>query len=170
MKHLPSATLVLLFAATAFSGARGPETASRFVDAANGYSIEPPAFPKAPAGTACQTAAFLAPPEGGFAPNVNIQIQGNATSLEEFITASRAQFKEYGLNLLSEEKRKVSGKEAVAFDYEGDVQGTPLRFAALAVGVGGRVILVTATTPKESFGTHEKAIRACLGSLQLEKP
>ncbi|MGH7150908.1 MAG: DcrB-related protein [Planctomycetota bacterium] len=167
MKFLPPAILVLLLAATSFSDARGPETSTRYLDAANGYSIEPPAFPKVPTGVSCQTVIFFAPQEEGFAPNVNVQVQPWTKSLEEFLALSRSQFKEYDLTLLSEEKRKVSGREAVAFDYEGDMQGRPLRWMALAVADAGRVILVTGTVPKGSFETHEKALRSCLASLQL---
>ncbi len=168
MKFLPPALLVLLLAATSFSDARGPESTTRYLDAANGYSIEPPAFPKAPSGVSCQTVMYFSPPEDGFAANVNVQIQGEAKSVEEFIAVSRTQFKNYGFTLLSEEKRTVSGREAVAFDFEGEMEGRPLRWMTLAVADAGRMIVATATAPKASFKRYEKALRACLASLELE--
>jgi hypothetical protein len=136
--------------------------------AARGFSLTAPALP-APAGG--EPAAYvipLGPKTDGYAPNANVVVQANDASLDDYIEASVEQFGAAGFRLNGMVRAKVSGRDAVRFDYEGIRQGTAFRWLALAVADAGRIVLATCTARREDFERHEAGMRACLESFRLE--
>ncbi len=136
--------------------------------AARGFSLTAPAFPAPAGGDPTARVIPLGPGTDGFAPNANIVVQANDVSLDAYIEASVEQFGATGFRLNGMVRTKVSGRDAVQFDYEGIRQGTAFRWLALAVADAGRVILATCTARREDFGRHEAGMRACLESFRVE--
>ena len=137
-----------------------------YKDARFGFTIEPPAF--AAAETVSVTPVmFFAAPEEGFAANLNVSVQTTLMTAKEYAELSRGQFQQMKLEVVSEKAMKVSGRDALLWDYQGKAQGRDLRWLALAVVDKGRVYLVTATSTADAFPKHEKAFHAALRSFAL---
>lgn len=130
------------------------------------FTLEPPAF-QVGAEDSVTPVMFFAPPEDGFASNLNVQVQATPMSLKEYGDLSRGQFKQMNLKVLAEKELKVSGRDAVFWEYAGKMQGRELRFLSLAVQDKGRVYLLTATASEDGFKKHEKALRASIDSFKL---
>lgn len=143
------------------------QSPSRYQDARYGYSIEAPVFPEIPAGSTVVPVLFTGPSDEGFAPSVNVMIQKTAITLDEYVKLSKVQFDEAGLKVRSETRRKVSGREAVFWEYEGTLNDRELRWLSLAVVDTDRVYLITATLLSRQFASLEKQMNACLESLKL---
>jgi hypothetical protein len=159
--------LALAGAALAGALAAAPSAPSVYTDGLYGFSVQAPDFPGAPEGGSAIRAMFFAPAEDGFSDNVNVMAQGTGMTLPEFIEVSADQFKAHGLKVNSESKKKVSGRDAVVWDYEGKQQGRDLRWLALAVADKKQVFLVTCTATKKSFEKRRKEFEACLDSFKL---
>jgi hypothetical protein len=140
---------------------------SVYWDTRYGYSITPPAFPKGEEKTSGLTATFFAPARGGFSPNLGVMVQNVKMSAEEYRDLSRSQFKQANFNVLSETAKKVSGKDAFLWEYEGKAGERELRWMGLAVIDTERVYLVTATAPKSEFKTLAGEFKASLDSFSL---
>jgi hypothetical protein len=164
---IKAAFLVLLLLSTAWAYQKVVKR-SKYVDETYGYTIETPKFPGAGPTTPGTALIVTGPAADGFAPNVNVNIQATATTAKAFHDLSVGQFKQLGCKLNSDRQIKVSGRDAVEFDYEGTLGGDKtLRFLSLAVIDKDRVILVTCTASPESFKTLEAEFRACINSLKL---
>ena len=136
--------------------------------AARGFSLTAPAFPAPAGGEPAARFIPLGPGTDGFAPNANVVVQANDAPLDAYIEVSVEQFGEAGFRLNGMIRTRVSGRDAVQFDYEGIRQGAAFRWLALAVADAGRVVLVTCTARREDFERHEAGMRACLESFRLE--
>lgn len=137
-----------------------------YKDARFGFSIEPPAFAAAEA-VSVTPVMFFAAPENGFAANLNVSVQTTPMTAKEYAELSRGQFQQMKLEVVSEKEMKVSGRDAILWDYQGKAQGRELHWLALAVVDKGRVYLVTATSTADAFAKHEKAFHAALKSFTL---
>jgi hypothetical protein len=133
-----------------------------------GFSIIPPTYPKVEADSATQAAMFFAPAKGGFASNLGVMIQTTKMSIDEYVKLSQTQFKQADLKIVSENKLKVSGRDAVLWEYEGTAKDRELKFMALAVADKDRVFLVTATAPKPEYEALAKEFKASLNSFKIE--
>jgi hypothetical protein len=142
---------------------------SKFVDETYGYSIELPKFPGANPNSNATAFIVTGPPANGFAPNVNVTIQGISTTLKAYRDLSVAQFDQLGLKVNSEKERKVSGREAIEFDYEGKLPQADkaFRFLALAVVEKERIVLVTCTATPQTFPAVEAEFHACIDSMKF---
>jgi hypothetical protein len=140
---------------------------STYSDTQYGFTLQAPKFPKAPLKSGAIPVTFQAPPDGAFAPNVNVMVQAVKTTRKEYQQLTAEQFKQVGVTVRSEKVRKVGGKEAIEWDYENEVQGNALRFLQLAVIDTDRVLLATCTAPADKFAKYEPEFRASLGSLKL---
>lgn len=138
-----------------------------YVDPAQGFSIQAPRFPKTPAKAMSIPVTFQAPPEEGFASNVTVAVQTVKMKRKEYAELTRGQFEQAGVKVKSERNRQVSGKEAIEWEYENEVQGKALHFLQLAVMDTDRVFLATCTAPAESFSKHAAEFHASLDSLKL---
>lgn len=138
-----------------------------YVDPAQGFTIQAPRFPKTPAQSMSIPVTFQAPPEDGFAANVTVAVQAVKMTRKQYAELTKAQFEQAGVTVKAERTRQVSGKEAIEWEYENEVQGKSLHFLQLAVMDTDRVFLATCTAPTESFPKHAAEFRASLASLKL---
>jgi hypothetical protein len=140
---------------------------STFVDHDYGFSINAPQFELAKTGATVSRVFLFAPPEDGFASNVNVMIQETAIARAEYRKISLKQYETLGYKVNAEENRKVDGKDTLFLDAEGEQQGKEMRFLSLAVFDTKRVILTTCTALKSNFAKYEPALRASLNSFKL---
>jgi hypothetical protein len=98
---------------------------------------------------------------------VTVVVQAVKMTRKQYADLTKTQFEQAGIQVKSERNRQVSGKEAIEWEYENEVQGKPLHFLQLAVMDTDRVFLATCTAPAESFSKHAAEFRASLGSLKL---
>ena len=160
------ATLAL----TASEGLASPARADKpsvYSDGRYGCSLTPPAFARGEKDSSGMAASFSGFPKNGFAPNVNVMIQNVSMTLEEYRGISVGQFKQMDLTVLSETRKKVSGKDAIVWEYEGRLQGRALKWMALAVSDVDRIFLITATALKADYDPVAKEFTACLESFKL---
>ena len=101
--------------------------------------------------------------------NVGVVVQNVTVTAEQYRKLTLRQFKTAGIKLLSESKKKVSGRDALMFNYEGRMQGQLLRWLALAVIDKDKVFLITCTARKDGFGKLEKRFKDCLTSFKIPK-
>jgi len=144
-----------------------PAAPSAYTNGVYGFSIVPPAYPKVEKDSATQAAMFFAPAKDAFASNLGVMIQSSKMTLDEYIKTSQEQFKEAALKVTSEKKVKVSGRDAVVWEYEGSASGKQLKFMALAVVDGDRVLLVTGTATAADYDTLSKEFKASLDSFKI---
>jgi len=162
---MKSIALAILLAVPAAGLAR-PAAPSIYTDGTHGFRIQAPAFPKTKIGSVIPV-MFLGPPNEGFSPNANVMVQYTNAGLEGYRELTLGQFKASGMTVHAVENRKVSGRDALFFDYSGRQGTRDLRWLALAVVEKDRVFLTTCTAPKDDFPALEKEFRACLGSFSV---
>lgn len=144
-----------------------PAAPSAYTNGAYGYSLVPPTFPKAEKDSGAQTAMFFAPGKKGFASSLGIMVQTVKMTLDDYSALSREQFEKGGIKVGSETKLKVSGRDAILWEYEDASQGRKLKFMALAVVDAGRVFLVTGTSTRDDYESLAKEFKASLDSFKI---
>src|SRR5947209_15518487 len=118
-------------------GAHASDDGQRLNFKNSGFSIQ--ALDQ-PGNNTVQILMFL-PPSDGFGPNVNVIIQPNFKSIQNYLEVSDESSKKSGIDM-----GKATIKDDVAtFDFKGNQAGRELHFYARAVFSGGKVWLVTAT-------------------------
>ena len=140
---------------------------SAYTNGLYAFSIVPPDFAKADKDSANQTAMFFAPGKNGFANNLGVMVQNVKTTLDEYIARSQEQFKQGGLKTAVETRLKVSGHDAVLWEYEGATKDRKLKFLSLAVVDRDRVFLITGTSTLDDYDALSKEFRASLSSFKL---
>lgn len=176
MKPAPLLALAAAFAAGAFFALAASEAAARpapatapavYTNDVFGFSIAPPAFPKAEKTGGGQAAMFFGPPRNGFANNLNVIVQTGKMTVDEYVEASKEQFAQMEFKSLSESRLKVSGRPAALFEYEGKLQGRDLKWMAMAVVDGERIFLVTGTSAAADYAALSKEFKASLESFKI---
>jgi hypothetical protein len=140
---------------------------SSYTNGAYGFSLVPPAFPKADKDSGAQAAMFFAPGKNGFASNLGVMVQTVQMKLDDYVALSREQFEKGGLKVTGETKLKVSGRDAVRWEYEGAAQGRKLKWTAMAVVEGDRVFLVTGTSTQGDYAALSQEFKASLDSFKI---
>jgi len=130
----------------------------RLVFRAQGYSINPPSIGGA---IPTQSLMLFLPASDGFAPNVNVQIQAFAGTLEEYSELSKKQFQEAKVDLI---KMPEVAKGIVTFEYQGDFQGRQTHWYSKAFKSGDRVYLATATALSEQWTTSGPKLKTSVDS------
>lgn len=171
-KNLIIAAAALALAGAAFFAGRstgGEPRPSTYVDTTYGFSIEAPRFEEVAKGAGGMVAMFTAPVENAnaFSPNVNV-IVDRMPLPANYRETNLALLKKAGGQAASDKAMKVSGLDAVLFEYEGTMGGRALHFLGAYVPAGERNFTVTGTAPKEDFAKYEAAFRACIDSLKIE--
>jgi len=143
--------------------------------ASNGQSTNQVHFPKAgfsiapleepPGQSPQQVLMMFLPVTKSFAPNVNVQIQPYAGTIDEYVALSVDQFKSMGLKL---SYQKAVGKSAVALEYTGEMKGKPLHWYARAEKSVANVYLVTATASEEQWSAVATQLKTCVDSFRCE--
>lgn len=176
MKTHPILMAVVCFAAGAVAALSAADALARpgraagpsaYTNGVYGFSITPPTYPKVEKDSATQAAMFFAPAKNNFASNLGVMIQTSKMSLDEYIKTSQDQFKEANLKVTAENKVKVSGRDAVVWEYEGKAAEKELKFMALAVVDGDRVFLVTGTATSADYESLAKEFKASLDSFKI---
>jgi hypothetical protein len=106
--------------------------------------------------------------EGGFAPNVNVQIQPYAGTIDDYLKDSTDQFKQLGFTTLG--KKKVND-DTVLLEYTGSMPSMPpMHWYARAVRKKGKnlVYLVTGTTLVPQWTKSGAEIKTCVDSFKLD--
>ena len=139
---------------------------SAYTNGVYGFSIQPPAFPRPEKDSSLQAAMFFAPARDGFAANLNVMVQEVKMSLDDYAKMSMGQFKQAGIKVVSEARKKVSGRDALLLEYEGRLNNRALKWIALAVADGDRIYLITGTSePADDAAARE--FKASLESFKL---
>ncbi len=153
----PSALLAVAaaFGAGAFAGAAATEALARpgratgpsqYTDGTYNFSLVPPAFAKVEKDAAHTVATFFAPTRDNFAANLVVIVQRVKTTLDQFVENSKGDLQKLGLRAVVERKLKVSGRDAVYWEYESAQQRRPLKVISLAVLDGERLFVVNGTS------------------------
>jgi hypothetical protein len=129
-----------------------------------GFTIE--ALDAVPSTTA-PTAALMMflPAEGGFAPNINVNIQPYAGTMESYISMSKDQFKKMNWVIVTENQNTAN--EWIV-EYTATMQGNDLHFYARAVSDGGKVYLVTASAKESQWTTLSGLLRKHVNSFKTK--
>jgi len=159
--------VLTLAAPSALARQTRPAVPSSYSNGVYGFSITPPAFPKVDKDSGTQTAMFFAPGKNNFAGNLGVMVQTVKMTLEDYIKLSRDQFEKGGLKVGTESKVKVSGRDAILWEYEGAAQGRKLKFMALAVVDADRVFLVTGTSTQDDYEALSKEFKASIDSFKI---
>jgi hypothetical protein len=161
--------LVLVSLSGVLAAQHTAATRSAYMDVNYGFALFAPRFPKA-TNQNVTPLILTGPGEAGFSSNVNVTIQPlpATTTRKAYHDQSLNEFRQAGLKVNSDRDVTVSGKDAIRFDYEGQVGGKNLHFLSLAVIDKDRVILVTCTATPEAFPAIEPEFSACLDSFRLK--
>ncbi|EAT13933.1 hypothetical protein HF888_10860 [Bermanella marisrubri] len=111
-----------------------------------------------------QPITMALPAKGGFAANVNVQIQEYPGTLQEYLDLSVGQLDQMGLRILDQ---SISDAELV-MEYEGVMQGRLLHFYAKAVKRGKSVYLATATDSADNWANTAAELKSVVDSLKLK--
>jgi hypothetical protein len=142
------------------------------VTAQTGKKADPLKFPKCGFAIApldevgegsVQALMMFMPASDGFAPNVNVQIQEFAGTMEDYRTLSVKQFAEMKLKVISDQL----AEGVFTTEYSGTMQGHALHFCAKAIGRNGKVYLATGTAPEGQWKAVGAKLKACVDSLNL---
>lgn len=164
-----SIILALLLAVTV-SGedhAAAPSTASTYQDNTYHFSLNGPDLGLTEGSVIPVT--FIGPAKDGFAPNVNVMIQPEKMSPEQYLQVSLKELSALHGKMNSHKKMNVSGHDALLMDYQGTTSGRDLHFLSLVVFTDTRMYRVTCTALADNFASHAAEFRKCLDSFQLQK-
>lgn len=156
----------ILLTGTLLAAQEGAPKRSTYTDPTAGFMLAAPAFPKAGPGQLAVPVVMSGPTVDGFASNVNVNIQQIATTRKGYLDLSLGQMRQIGLKVNSHRDLTVAGKDAIEFDYEGNLGGRDLHFLALAIIEKEQVILVTCTALAASYKEIEPEFKACLESFR----
>jgi hypothetical protein len=106
------------------------------------------------------------PPKDGFAPNVNVTIQVYGQGIDQYIELSRKQYQAMNLTVIREVKTE---KGEWFIEYSGPFQSMSLHWYSRAVFDGGKVYLVTATSPETEWDALSSKLRSVVNSFSLKK-
>jgi len=143
----------------------GPIFAADFVTSEKyGFEMEAPTINSLNTETV-QYLAMCLPAKDGFAPNVNLQIQPFAGSLQEYNDLSVRQFKDAHLKVL---ENQTLGSE-IDMEYAGDFRGNSLHWYARAIKQDQKIFLLTATALEKSWAADSGPLLESIRSFKLTK-
>jgi hypothetical protein len=105
------------------------------------------------------------PSAGGYAPNVDVEIQPYAGTMEDYVALSLTQFKSAKMKVLHQ---KTYGKSVAVFEYTGEARSQPLHWYAKAEKCAGRVYLVTAAAMQGQWSSVAAPLKACVDSFRCD--
>lgn len=155
-----SLPILALALAPAVLGAQTASSRLSFPEA--GFSIEPFEAP-VPETVHTPLMMFL-PSAGGFAANVNVQIQPFDGDLQGYLDVSAQQFENAGIELLASE---LESPGVAVLEYTGPLQGNDLHWYARAYQRPGRIYLVTASLLASQWEELGDRARRCVDSFEL---
>ncbi len=111
-----------------------------------------------------QVLMMFLPASDGFAPNVNVQAQEYADTMEAYVALSKSQVEQMKLKVISD---KLADGVAT-MEYSGEVSGRQLHWYVRAAKKGGTVYLVTATALESQWKNTSAKLKACVDSFQFQ--
>jgi hypothetical protein len=111
-----------------------------------------------------QNSVFYLPAKGGFAANVNVQIQQYTDTIESYKKVSEEEFKRMSLKIIK------SAIESGVFvtEYSGKMQGYDLHFYAKAFKTKDKIYLITAASLENSWQTDGPVLTQSVNSFKLK--
>ncbi|MBD3348440.1 MAG: hypothetical protein GF400_04495 [Candidatus Eisenbacteria bacterium] len=156
-------TIFLLIALTALAAAAS-QAGNRVFFPDNGFSIA--VLEGSPGAATCQPVAMQLPPTGGFAPNVNVQVQPYTDTLQAYVDLSLNQFESMGLEILNDPAPRG---DCSVMEYAGSLQGHPMHWYATATKHEDHVYLVTACATEAQWSNVSDELKACVDSFRVEE-
>ncbi|MBI3186627.1 MAG: hypothetical protein HYZ31_02000 [Gammaproteobacteria bacterium] len=150
---------LLLISALAFSS---PGYATTLIFDKAGFEISTLEAPPGPEGT--QALIMMLPAEGGFAANVNVQIQPYAGSLADYKKLSESQFSQLGFKVMT----SAIDKNILTFEYAGSMSDQTLHWYSRAIKKGNFIYLVTATSQERNWLKNKAALETSVNSFKLK--
>jgi hypothetical protein len=160
---LPALAVLVCLICLSGAPSEAESDAPRLVFPDSGFSLAP--LEARAEGVSYQALVMLLPPTGGYAPNVDVQIQIYPGDMDDYIAVSRRQIEAAGLASLTVEK--LSDESAV-FDYVDRDREPHVRFYARAFREGTRYYAVTAGATEEQWDAVGPRLAACVDSFRLE--
>jgi hypothetical protein len=160
MKLTLVCSLLLLSGALAYGKA-----AERLHFPANGFSIEPLEDPSPDMKAPSAPLVMKLPPSGGFAPNLNVNIQPFTGTLEEYVKVSENQFTAGNYKVLN--AKKLDDKTWV-WEYRGTSNGVELRFYSKVLVTGKLAYLSTATATEPQWKKYADKLKSTVNSFKLD--
>ena len=136
--------------------------ASTLVFEQAGFQID--SLESAPGEAISQPLMMFLPAEGGFAANVNIQIQPYTGTISDYKKLSESQFSQLGIKIIRSELKG----NIVTFEYTGPMNNAMLHWYAKAVKKGNYVYLATATSLDENWTTNKTKLVSSVNSFILK--
>jgi hypothetical protein len=163
MTRTIAAMVVVGLAATASAAPEGEDTL-RFRQ--HGFSIKS-LRSKSNDNVMTQVVSMQMPPEGGFAANVNVQLQPFGGNIDEYVKLSKQQFDQVGFKVLVQKKLDA---ETVVLEYTGKMQSMDLHWYARAIRKKGKpiVYLVTGTAAAGQWAGVSAPLKECVDSIQVD--
>ena len=156
-------TLLTTLAASFAIGIHQEVKADTIVLPKYGFQIDPLDAP--PSNAPAQALMTFLPPKNNFAANVNVQIQPYSEGIKHYITLSEGQFKQAGLQVISE---KQNADNEWVCEYSGDLQGRVLHFYSRAIFRGNKIYLITATDLNQDWNEDSMALKKCVDSFKMK--
>lgn len=141
--------------------------AGEYVDTANGFRLDSPDF-GAVQTLGAQVLTIAGPPEKGFSPNCNVQIQVMGGTLDEYEELSLRQFESAGWSMIEASRLTVDGKPAVRWHYRGSMRGVDFEWLSVAVERSGQFLLLTCTALKEHYAKSAELFERTTASFRVE--
>jgi len=155
MKTALACLLILLACSLLFAD-------DKYVNDTFGFEISSP-VPGSVTGV-YQSAMFYLPAVDGFAANVNIQLQDFTGTIDQYKTASEAQFEQAGIKVLNS---KVD-QGVLAIEYQGKMGNYELHWYAKAYQKANRVYLVTATALQTHWNDQGPALVKSVNTFKIK--
>lgn len=156
-------TLLTILAALIMIGIRQEAKAGTILLPKYGFQIDP--LDAQVQNTPAEAIAMFLPPKHSFTANVNVQVQPYGESIKDYITLSDGQFKQAGLQVISE---KQNGDNEWICEYSGDFRGRTLHWYARAILRGNKIYLITATALNQDWDADSVSLKKCVDSFKLK--
>lgn len=133
-----------------------------------GVSITPPDFADDRKEAAHTFASFKAPAVGDFTANVTLNRQNFKAGIKAYVEFSETQFKAAKFDVSYSKPKQVGKHAGHEFKYSATIDGTPMKFHALAVEDGDQVMLISCTAAAENFDDYAAKFAAALASVKID--
>jgi hypothetical protein len=162
---LASLAIAFLVAAPSAAG----DEPDRYVDRGLGFSFSKPHFPVSDEKNLSIVPITLAgPPQGGFAPNVNVVVQNIETTLEDFKRTQAGELSSLGWEVVEHSIAPIAGKPSLRTRARGSVQGFEIEFLAVAImREGKKAFVLTCTATKTQYPAYEAEFERVVSSFSL---
>jgi hypothetical protein len=136
----------------------------KYINTTLGFEMSPPQVGEI-SSVVYQNSVFYLPAKGGFAANVNVQIQQYTDTIEDYKKVSEEEFGKMSLKTI---KSAIENGVFVT-EYSGKMQGYDLHFYAKAFKTKDKIYLITAASLETSWETEGPLLTHSINSFKLSK-